>query len=161
MSKHNILIRQQQTKKIIQIEGTLDEDFLFSKYPLTDADEIEFHLGKLKQLNSCGIREWIKWLSTIKDVKTKFYECPKVFVDQMNMIKGFMPANCVVESFYVPFFNEEVGSEMLILLSNGKEYSNGEVHFPIEVKDESGRPMQLDVVASQYFKFLKRCKILN
>lgn len=158
MSKYNVLISQQQSKKVVQIEGTIDEDFIFSKYPLTEVEEIEFHLGKLKNLNSCGIREWLKWFSTIKNINTKFYKCPKVFVDQMNLVKGFLPENCVVESFYVPFFNEEAGVEMLVLFSNGKEYSNGDVHFPIEIKSEDGSPMQLDVVASNYFKFLKRCK---
>ncbi len=156
MSKHNISISQVQSRKIVQVEGVLDEDFVFTKYPLNGADEIEFHLGKLKQLNSCGIREWLKWLNSVTDVKTIFCECPKVFVDQMNMIDGFMPSNCRVESFYVPFFNELAGSEMLVLFSNGKEYSNGEVHFPIDIKDESGQAMQLDVIPAKYFKFLKR-----
>lgn len=156
MSKFNITINQAEKKKTVHIEGVLDEDFIFSKYPLTDADEVEFHLGKLKNINSCGIREWINWMGTIKSVNIKLVECPKVIVDQINMVQGFISKNTVVESFYVPYFNEESGTEKNVLFSLGKEYSNGEIKYPATVTDEAGKPMEVDVIESKYFKFLKK-----
>ncbi len=156
MSKFNIVISQVENKKTVHIEGVLDEDFIFSKYPLSEADEVEFFLGKLKNINSCGIREWINWMGTIKSVKIKLIECPKVIVDQINMVQGFISKNALVESFYVPYFNEEAGTEKNVLFSLGKEYTNSEINFPKEITDESGRPMELDVIESKYFKFLKK-----
>ena len=156
MSKFNIVISQVENKKTVHIEGVLDEDFIFSKYPLSEADEVEFFLGKLKNINSCGIREWINWMGTIKSVKIKLIECPKIIVDQINMVQGFISKNALVESFYVPYFNEEAGTEKNVLFSLGKEYTNSEINFPKEITDESGRPMELDVIESKYFKFLKK-----
>lgn len=158
MSKLEISLTQKETTKIVQIEGTLDEDFIFKKYPLEDASEIEFYLGNLKHINSCGIREWIKWLDTIKGHKTKFYECPKMFVDQINMVQGFLPENGIIESFYVPYFNEDSGSEKSVLFSRGHEFSghSGEIQYPTDIKDENNQPMEMDVIAAKYFKFLKK-----
>lgn len=156
MSKLSVLITQQESKKIIHIEGVLDEDFLFAKYPLNDASELEFFLGKVKKINSCGIREWIKWLNTVKGVKARLYECPKLIVDQINMVHGFMPENCTMESFYVPYFNEASGAEKIVLFSRGKEYTDGELHFPTDIKDEKGEAMEMDVIESKYFRFLKK-----
>ena len=156
MSKFNIVINQVEKTKKVHIEGVLDEDFIYSKYPLSEADEVEFYLGKLKNINSCGIREWINWLGTIKSVKIKLIECPKVIVDQINMVQGFISKNAIVESFYVPYFNEEAGTEKNVLFSLGKEYTNSELNYPKEITDESGRPMELDVIESKYFKFLKK-----
>ena len=156
MSKFNIVINQVEKTKKVHIEGVLDEDFIYSKYPLSEADEVEFYLGKLKNINSCGIREWINWMGTIKSVKIKLIECPKVIVDQINMVQGFISKNAIVESFYVPYFNEEAGTEKNVLFSLGKEYTNTELNYPKEITDESGRPMELDVIESKYFKFLKK-----
>lgn len=156
MSKFNIVISQVEKKKTVHIEGVLDEDFIFSKYPLSEAEEVEFYLGKLKNINSCGIREWINWMGTIKSVKIKLIECPKVIVDQINMVQGFISKNTVIESFYVPYFNEEAGTEKNVLFSLGKEYTNSELNYPKEITDESGRSMELDVIESKYFKFLKK-----
>ena len=155
MEKFNVVIKQEDTKKILHLDGSLDEDFIFTKFPLAGASEIEFHLSNLTHINSCGIREWLKWLGTVADVKTKFFACPKIFVDQMNMVQGFLPQNGVVESFYVPYFNEDTGSEKLVLFSKGKEFANGEVIPPSEIKDDKANLMEMDVVTAKYFKFLK------
>ena len=34
--------------------------------------------------------------------KIEFRNCPKVIIDQINMVKGFLPENAIVESFLRP-----------------------------------------------------------
>jgi hypothetical protein len=78
-----------------------------------------------------------------------------VIVDQMNMVDGFLPSVATVESFYVPYYNEESGSEKNVLFRYGVEYKDGQVQYPTAVKDESGKPMEMDIIENKYFKFIK------
>ena len=40
------------------------------------------------------------------------------------------------------------------LPKHGKEYKDGKVEFPAEIKDDSGEVMEMDVIEAKYFKFL-------
>ena len=42
------------------------------------------------------------------------------------------------------------------MFTYGKEYTEDGVKPPAGVKDDSGAPMEMDVVESKYFKFLKK-----
>ena len=77
-------------------------------------------------------------------------------VDQINMVQGFLPATGKVISFFVPFYNEDSGSEKSILFSYGREYTEEGVSKTPDVLDDAGKPMEMDVVEAKYFKFLKK-----
>ena len=157
MSKCEIKIEKAGASAKIKITGVVDEDTDFKPYALTGLTQADFHLGGIKGINSCGIREWIKWLETGTGTQISYHECPKIFVDQINMVQGFLPANGLVASFYVPYFHEESGNEKAVLFTKGKEYAeNGTVTPPAAVKDDQGHPMEMDVVEAKYFKFLKK-----
>lgn len=143
-------------KVAMNIAGTIDEDVDFSQFSLGDAQEVDLELGGIKSINSCGIREWIKWMSTNKTGKIVFNQCPKVIVDQINMVDGFLPTNGKVNSFFVPYYNDDSGAEKNILFKYGTEFTEGQVSPPAAVKDESGNAMEMDVIESKYFKFIKR-----
>lgn len=139
----------------VKVSGTIDEDADFTKVNLAQASAVILELKDVKSINSCGIREWIKWMGTTQSPIT-FKECTKVIVDQINMVDGFLPQNGKVESFYVPYYSEEGGSEKNVLFRNGNEFVGGQLKAPQEVKDDSGNEMEMDVVEAKYFKFLKR-----
>ncbi len=148
-------IRQENGGKLeIKIIGIIDEDTDFQTCPIAEAKEIHLKLKDIKSINSCGIREWIKWLAQNPMAKTFWYECPKVIVDQINLVDGFLPPNSLVESFFVPYFNEESEEEKQMLFTRGKEFSDSNLQSP-EVKDSSGNLMEMDVIEAKYFKFLK------
>ncbi len=148
--------KQEGTKLVVALSGAVDEDAVFSALEVGSSSDVSFDLDKVTAINSVGIREWIKWLKEIPStVKITVSKCPKVIVDQINMVSGFLPPGTVVESFYVPYYSEESGSEKMVLFVNGKEYKDGQINLPSEVKDDSGEVMEMDIIEAKYFKFLK------
>lgn len=134
--------------------GILDEDADFKDIGVAGFDVIDIDLNDLKSINSCGIREWIKWLSTNSTAQIHFANCPKVIVDQINMVDGFLPKNASVKSFFVPYFNDELGSEKNVLYREGSEFTGNQIKHPASVKDDDGNDMEMDVIESKYFRFI-------
>ena len=156
MGKLDVHINKTSEKLSLKMSGTIDEDVDFQQYSLSGANLIDLDLNGVSSINSCGIREWIKWISTGSSAKITFNNCPKVIVDQINMVDGFLPGNATVTSFFVPYYNEELGSEKNILFRWGHEFKEGSVTPPSVVKDDSGEAMEMDVIESKYFKFIKK-----
>lgn len=156
MSKFNLSMNRQGNQLSLQLSGIIDEDVDFTHHGLQNANQIEIDLSNVKSINSCGIREWIKWLSSAKEAKISFKQCPKVIVDQMNMVDGFLPNNGMVESFFVPYYSDSTGEEKNVLFRNGIEYNTqGSVQAPM-IQDSKGSEMEMDVIESKYFKFIKK-----
>lgn len=140
----------------LTLAGSIDEDTDFNQIPFGGAKEIEIKMGGVKSINSCGIREWIKWISTAGGANIQWHECPKVIVDQINMVDGFLPNNAKVLSFFVPYYNDEMGSEKNVLFRFGTEFTANSVTPPASVKDDEGNLMEMDVIEAKYFKFIKK-----
>lgn len=143
---------------VLSFEGSVDEDAVFSNIQPEGANKLVIDLEKITSINSCGIREWIKWIKALPATsKITYKNCPKVIVDQINMVSGFLPENAQVESFYVPYFSEDSGNEKMVLFKRGKEFSDSGVNAPEEIKDEeTGDIMEMDVIEAKYFKFLNK-----
>lgn len=156
MAKHEVKIEKSGTQYSVSVFGVIDEDVDFNNYSLAGATRIDLKLGNIKSINSCGIREWIKWIGTAGSAQVNYIECPKIIVDQINMVQGFLPTNGKIESFYVPYYNDESGSEKIVLFTLGKEYTETSLTPPTDIKDADGNPMEMDVVEAKYFKFIKK-----
>lgn len=156
MGKLDFKIEKAADRLNLTLAGTIDEDADFSQIPIAGSPVIEVQMGGIKSINSCGIREWIKWMSAATGAQVVWHECPKVIVDQINMVDGFLPANAKVASFYVPYYNDDAGSEKSILFRDGTEYKEGSLTPPTSVKDDDGNVMDMDVIESKYFKFIKK-----
>ena len=137
------------------LSGSIDETFGLATGALPVVGDAAFNLKGLKSINSTGIREWIKLMQKMKAVKISFLECPKVFIDQVNMVQGFAPDNSKIMSFYVPYFNETNETEKNVLLIHGEHYGDGKIKSLPKVVDDKGVEMELDVVEAKYFKFIK------
>lgn len=156
MGKFDVQIEKKGSDWTVKMSGTIDEDADFNQYSLAGVGKIDLFLGEVKSINSCGIREWIKWIGTAGAAPVTYSECPKIIVDQINMVQGFLPAQGRVISFFVPYYSEASGSEKNVLFTNGKDYTDsGEIKVPA-VKDDEGNEMEMDVVEAKYFKFLKK-----
>lgn len=156
MGKLDVKMSKAADKLVVHMAGTIDEDVDFTQYNIAGNPAVEVELGGLKSINSCGIREWIKWMSTAGASPVSFSNCPKVIVDQINMVDGFLPSTGKVNSFYVPYYNDDSGSEKNVLFRYGTEFGDGNVTPPASVKDEQGNEMEMDVIESKYFKFIKK-----
>ncbi|HEX7675719.1 MAG TPA: hypothetical protein VF412_16200 [Bdellovibrio sp.] len=156
MGKLDVKMNKAADKLTVQMAGTIDEDVDFSQFNLQGNPAVEVELSNIKSINSCGIREWIKWIGTAGAAPVTFSNCPKVIVDQINMVDGFLPATGKVASFFVPYYNDDAGSEKNVLFRYGTEFSDSGVTPPAAVKDDEGNDMEMDVIESKYFKFINK-----
>lgn len=156
MSKLKFTTQNTDSKLLITLSGQIDETFPPELMDISPAAEIVIDLDQIKLINSLGIREWIKFVNHLSQAKTiEFVKCPKIFIDQVNMVQGFIGSNCKVMSFYVPYFNEDNDVEKNILFTFGQEYGDGFLNVEPEIKLPDGTQMEIDVVEQKYFKFLK------
>jgi hypothetical protein len=138
---------------VLSMKGTVDEDANFGQMPVAGSAVI-VDLGGVTAINSVGIREWIKWTKAFPaGFSLTVRNCPKIIVDQINMVQGFLPPGTKVESFFVPYYSEASGNEKMVLFLFGREVKDGKVNPP-PVNDEGGEPMEMDVIETKYFKFV-------
>jgi hypothetical protein len=140
----------------ISISGSIDENAEFKHIDLNDISRIDIDLNGVRSINSLGARAYIKWLSSLSKFKISFFNCPKIIIDQINMVSTLLPKNAKVLSLYVPFFNEDSGEEKYVLFRHGKDYDDTVVNLPKDITDSSGLPMEIGVIETRYFKFLVR-----
>lgn len=138
----------------LALKGNIDEDADFAQASV-QGTTLVVDLGGVVAINSVGIREWIKWTKAFPaGCKMTVRNCPKIIVDQINMVLGFLPPGSKVESFFVPYYNEATGNEKMVLFVNGREFKDGKVNPPDTVNDDAGDPMEMDVIEAKYFKFV-------
>lgn len=155
MSKLQFTTTQENGKTILVLSGQVDESFPQELHNIKPPAEMLINLDQVKMINSLGIREWIKFMGSMSATKIEFVNCPKIFIDQVNMVQGFIGSNCKIVSFYVPYFNEDANVEKNVLYSDGKEFGAGFLKVASSVVGEDGTELDIDVVEQKYFKFLK------
>lgn len=137
------------------IVGRIDETFVQDVDGIPYVGEINFNLKNLISINSNGIRAWVILMQKMKAAQISIYECPKGFIDQVNMVNGFIPSTARIVSFYVPYFNEKNKIEKQVLFVLGQDFKDGKLMPLKKVVDDQGEEMELDVIEAKYFKFLK------
>lgn len=153
---------ESDNKVELKLSGSLDEDANFDSVPKNKKQLLIIDLEDLKLINSCGIREWIKWIRTLApEVEVQICKCPKFVVDQINILQGFLPPKSLVLSFYVPYFCEECSLEKKQLFERGvhfKEHTRDQpvfVDYQLEVRcDQCKTAMIMDIITTKFFKFL-------
>lgn len=148
--------KEEDNKVFLYFFGNIDENASFTGAILDGVKHLVIDLESVKAINSCGIRDWIQWLKTSpNDIKIEYRNCPKVIVDQINMIKGFLPQNTTVESFYVPYYSPDSDKEKMVLYRKGVDFKSDSVDVQETYKDpETNEEFELDVIAEKYFKFI-------
>ena len=158
MSSFKIVESRKDTSLDLRIFGTLDEDAKLPNANFSSATSINFDFGGLTSINSCGIRDWIKWISYIKpSTRVTYSNCPKIIVDQINMVDGFLPASGKVVSFFVPYFCENCDDVENNLFSTSEVVTAGGVKIPKSTKcSKCGGETEIDIIETKYLKFLSR-----
>lgn len=120
--------------------------------------DLNLDLKDLTSINSLGIRNFHSWIYSIECQRLRLFHCPRVFVNQLNLVDGFLPAKTEIESFFVPYFSERTGEETSVLFTKFLEFKSADgkikLSFP-KVTDAQGFPMEIDVIGEQYFRFLE------
>jgi hypothetical protein len=155
MARSQVDVQKTNGKYLINLIGSLDEDMSFKSIKIDGAEEVVINFEKVNGIKSFGIRELIRWLNNYRDVKITYTRCPKIVVDQINIVDGFLPKNATVESFYVPYYFEDTGEETLFLFRFGIEFDGTNITPPEAVFDSKGNKMEMDVIWTKYFHFIE------
>lgn len=138
----------------VKLAGRMDEDMDLEKIKAVSEPQVNFDFKEVESINSCGIRDWINFLGEIPKSHGIIYKnCPQVIIEQMNMVKGFLPSNSKIESFFAPFFCEACEHEEKILLTP-EQINDKKAPHDISCPKCSSVGMDFDAIAAQYFHFL-------
>jgi anti-anti-sigma regulatory factor len=139
----------------VKLGGVIDEDNelndLVDKIPTGTA---VIDLGEIERINSCGVRDWVNWLSKLETGGTRsvLVECSPAIVAQINLVNNFTGSG-VVKSFYVPYFCPECDEEKVLLVEAAD--MGPPPHEPPTCRcDECDLVMDFDDMPDSYFAFL-------
>ncbi|MBO9667396.1 MAG: hypothetical protein J7501_11370 [Bdellovibrio sp.] len=121
--------------------------------------DLNLDLKDLKSINSLGIRNFHSWIYSIECQRLRLFHCPRVFVNQLNLVDGFLPAKAEIESFFVPYYNETSGEETQVLFTKFLEYKSvgGKIKLTLpDVRDSHDEKMEIDTLENHYFRFLEK-----
>ena len=157
--KFQAAVHHRDDVSYVKLAGVIDED-----NELTDlVDKIPpgtavIDLGEIERINSCGVRDWVNWLSKLESNGTRsvLVECSPAIVAQINLVNNFTGSG-VVKSFYVPYFCPECDEEKVLLVEAGD--MGPPPHEPPTCRcDECDGPMDFDDMEESYFAFLANTK---
>lgn len=160
-AKVNVQLLESESQ--ISIQGSIDENMDFSSLKIGEAKNLILDLREVRSLNSMGLRNWVHWVKSFRGRKQLFLRhCPRVVVDQMNILQGFLPIGAVVESIFVPYYCESCDKEENVLAQRGRDYMEGSVDAregqnlsPTKICPHCGKTSEMDVIPAKYFGFLK------
>ncbi|MEZ4400602.1 MAG: hypothetical protein R3B06_11320 [Kofleriaceae bacterium] len=139
----------------VKLAGVIDEDneltSITDKIPSGTA---VIDLGEIERINSCGVRDWVNWLTKLEGQLTKavLVECSPAIVAQINLVNNFTGSG-VVKSFYVPYFCPDCDEEKVLLVDAAD--MGPPPHEPPTCRcDECDLVMDFDDMADSYFAFL-------
>src|SRR5678816_160063 len=116
--KFQAAVQHRGDVSFVKLAGVIDEDNeladLVDKIPTGTA---VIDLGEIERINSCGVRDWVNWLSKLETNGTRsvLVECSPAIVAQINLVNNFT-GNGVVKSFYVPYFCPVCDEEKVVLV---------------------------------------------
>ena len=113
-------IRDKGSKGLeLVLKGYMDEDTdLPPPETFKDCQQLTINFRMVKAVLSIGIKKWIKFadqLENLPGLAIEFSDCSKQVVDQINLVKGFLPENAIVTSVFVPIFCEKCNRAFKVL----------------------------------------------
>lgn len=139
----------------ISLEGVIDEDANFDKIKSLKMNKFVFDFSNVSMINSCGIREWIKYLQEIEGASVTYINCPQIIIEQVNMVHGFIKKGTTIESFYAPYFCTSCDTGKKILLKNSEVVN---MKPPAKLCNTCSSELEFDAIEKQYFSFLSQGK---
>lgn len=146
--------------------GYMDEQTI-----LPDPDKISkdkrliINFGRVNAILSMGVKQWIRFAEQLEQsphLKIEFKNCSKQIVDQINLVKGFLPENGTVTSLFVPIYCGTCNRSFKVLRKTENIKAEIErVISSMEVNDCDSFPsckqtFELECNPYSYLKFLDR-----
>lgn len=163
MEPFKITTSREINRILLKIEGSIDETAHFPPFNCKPADAIYVDLGGVVHINSVGVKNWILFLKKVPFVNVVHYQnIPRIMVDQINMVSGFMNANSVITSFYVPYYCEKCSKSSQKLFVSGVDFDFETKRVDFETKNteyvcvQKDCEIAMDVMPNKYFRFVTK-----
>jgi hypothetical protein len=150
------------TDVTMRLIGEINERSEIQMPELKEVKTITFDFMHINHINSSGIRFWIQFVQTIPpEIIPHFKNLPKIIVDQMSMVVGFMPKGSVIDSFEMPFFcdkcnkseREMLQKDLHFMQATGTTASN--LRLPRVGCGQTICEMTPDMLPKKYLRFLE------
>ncbi len=142
----------------LRLSGVIDEDNKLAELSnQIKHDLVVIHLAGIERINSCGVRDWVNWLTGLQKQRKEIFlvECSPAIVAQLNLVNNFTGGSGVVQSFYAPYFCASCSKERTRLLSTDDVAAMDPPKAPPFRCDECDGPMDFDDLEDSYFAFVK------
>lgn len=146
----------------LRLIGEINEKASIALPDLVEVKILVFDFMHIKHINSSGIRFWIQFVQALpKGIVPHFKNVPKIVVDQMSMVVGFMPSGSIVESFEMPYYCDKCGKSESEMLQKDLHFDQATATSPAGVrlpKKNCGKPdcdLSPDMLPKKYLRFLE------
>jgi hypothetical protein len=173
MSKHLIIdtprfrveAEREGAKVTLRPTGAIDEDVNLGTVLEwlaglgSRVDTVDFDLGHVQAINSCGIREWLLFMERLnRKARCMFHNVCEIFLEQGNMISNiFGPITNEVRSFQAPYHCPKCDQQTAILLEPRQVNFVQDVGQPPEATcPKCGSSLKFDSLEEEYFSFIRR-----
>jgi anti-anti-sigma regulatory factor len=102
----------------VKLSGVIDEDNTLARTTKKlSGRTLVLDLAEVKRINSCGVRDWVNWLSDLhaKGKTVILTRCSPCIVTQLNLVNNFV-GSAMVRSFFAPYYCASCDLEVLCLL---------------------------------------------
>ena len=137
----------------VMLYGAIDEDIDLT--PLEKEDPLILNFRNIDYINSCGIRLWVSFMTSMAEKRISYQECPPVIVRQMNIVPSFK-LHAHVQSVYTPYICTACEATQLVLLSESV-FSKPNLVLKRSTPCSSCKKgkLEFDAEPDQYFAFSK------
>jgi anti-anti-sigma regulatory factor len=157
--KFHAALHQRDDVTYVKMGGVIDEDNeLGDLIERISAGTVVIDLGEVERINSCGVRDWVNWLTKVEKGGSRvvLVECSPAIVSQINLVNNFTGSG-VVKSFFAPYFCPNCDREK-VLLVEAAEMGPTPHRAPVCRCDECDGVMEFDDMEDSYFAFLGTAK---
>lgn len=142
-------------RMIVDMFGEIDENADFSGLKRELQGEVELRLAGISRINSCGVREWVNFVSDLPSVSHLWFTfCSSAIVTQLNAIYNFRGPGRV-RSLMAPYVCEACGIEEYQLIEIHERFPSASMIVPQFSCGRCQGPMEFDDLPERYLSFLK------
>ena len=141
----------------VKLAGVINEDNeLLAIGRGLSRQTIVIDLGELREINSCGVRDWVRWLGALGERENSIVliECPPLIIHQVNQVSNF-GGNAHIKTFYMPYYCKTCDTEKALLADVDEFDRDSEIIAPSCRCDACDSIMVFDDLPGSYFSFAK------
>ena len=137
----------------VEFSGEIDENADFTELRRRLKGPLIFDLGRVRRINSCGVREWVNFVRDVGQAGSPltFVACSPAIVTQLNMIYNFRGQAKVV-SFLAPYVCSACETEEEKLLDVGAHFPGRSREPPAFTCSRCSGAMEFDDLPERYLE---------